>query len=129
MASVGILSIMEPLLGVINACLPLLRPVVLELQELLGLEKATQSKPQNYHSPFPKSIGSRRTRMQIKDPYPLDTTGTIHDRADDESKIQSADDEESVKQLVYCGAPQSVGDHRCPQITVRSDREVDYNRA
>jgi hypothetical protein len=129
MASVGILSILEPLLGVINASLPLLRPVIMEVRDILGFKSMPQSNSVNHGSPFGQSIGSRRMRMKINDPFPLDTIVTRDDRSDEEHKKRLGDDED-YNQLIQGVAFHSGGHEKRSQIAVRTDWEVSsYRRA
>ena len=128
MASVGILSILEPLLGVINACLPLLRPVFSRIREMLGIERAPTTKSQNSQSPYLQSIGSRRIRTKISDPFPLDTIMTMNNQSDEDYRKRSAGDGESVKQLIHSGGHPDGGDQLRPQTQVKQDWEISYKQ-
>jgi hypothetical protein len=123
MASVGILSILEPSLGVINASLPLLRPVVMEVRDILGFKSMPQSHLVIHGSPFGQSIGSRWMRTKINDPFPLDTIVTRDDRSDEEHKkrLGVGDD---YNQLIQGGALHSGENEKRSQIAVRTDWEV-----
>lgn len=71
-ASVGVLSLLEPLLGVINCCLPLISPVIIKVHRHFFPPKGdstSNSRPVDY------TIGgsSRYKRKKRTDPYALDT--------------------------------------------------------
>ncbi|PVH96122.1 hypothetical protein DM02DRAFT_731390 [Periconia macrospinosa] len=98
-ASVGILSILEPLLGVVNASLPLLRPVFLRLKECMGFPENSQV-TKDSHPGYIQSIGSRRMRVKLNDPFPLDTIASVRGQSSNEPRSELVSDGESVKNLI-----------------------------
>lgn len=119
-ASVGVLSILEPLLGIINRSLPLLRPVLQYFLDKLGwvrIEGKSSSRPS-----FLPSIGSKRARPQVHDPYPLDTLATVDHASQTKIwKSTSAGDSESVKDLMK-------DDQHSHSIVVKRDWDVNHSR-
>ena len=96
--SIGLLSNLEPLLGIINCCLPVSRPVILRTMDSVGLSRMTVSKPSV--RPAFATIGSNRTR-KTTDPYTLDTIVTKNsDFITVVGKSVSSEEGDSVKRLV-----------------------------
>jgi hypothetical protein len=120
-ASVGVLSILEPLLGIINCSLPLLRPV---LQKIIGMfSRANASNSE--HSSRPSilySIGTKRMRRKTDDPYQLDTFNTLNgDYSTEVGKSQCMEEgSESVRNLVEINNVEN-------KISVKKDWNIEYN--
>lgn len=75
-ASVGLLSILEPLLGVANCSLPVLWPVFHLLAEKFNWNKGHSGSMEDGRPSFLRSIqsiGTKPIRPKVHDPYPLDT--------------------------------------------------------
>lgn len=98
-ASVGILSILEPLLGVVNASLPLLRPVFLKLKERVGRSGVPKVIKDNRPG-YLQSIGSRRMRVKLNDPFPFDTLTAVKGGSSNEPRKEPTSDGESVNELI-----------------------------
>ncbi|KAF1992815.1 hypothetical protein P154DRAFT_478525 [Amniculicola lignicola CBS 123094] len=99
-ASVGVLSVMEPVFGVINCSLPLLRPVSKKLMVFFGNKEGTsQSNPSR--PSFLQSIGSNRTRAKLRDPYALNTLDTHKTYRTEICQSHIAEEGESKTNLVF----------------------------
>ena len=123
-ASIGLLSVLEPLLGVTSCTLPLLRPIFRLLVEKFGgkgkCTGVTSNRPSFLQSI--QSIGSKRTRAKGHDPYPLDTIlNTNNTYIDSKGKDQINGDCESVTNLVQNAQGSST-------IHVKTHWNVDYGQ-
>ncbi|KAF2451160.1 hypothetical protein P171DRAFT_515235 [Karstenula rhodostoma CBS 690.94] len=121
-ASVGILSVLEPLLGIVNCSLPLLRPIIPRVAELVGPRKTLSNQSKGSYT-YGLSIGSRRTRARTLDVYPLDTVATLYENLETQGDgAKPVSDSDSLKELV-------TGEGVPKRIVVRTDWDVDYDTA
>jgi hypothetical protein len=119
-AAVGILSILEPLLGIVNCSLPLLRPIILKTIELFGIRRASTDRKKDGYT-YGHSIGTKRTRAKVPDVYPLETVATTkEDFQINLEQSELGDESESMKELV-----EDV--HQRNRIAVRRDWNLDFN--
>ncbi|KAF1964405.1 hypothetical protein BU23DRAFT_631876 [Bimuria novae-zelandiae CBS 107.79] len=99
-ASVGILSVLEPLLGIVNCSLPLLRPVVPHLAELARFRRTSTDETKGSYT-YGLSIGSRRTHSKMPDAYPLDTIVTTNGGFYTEAERSKLGDERHISAFIW----------------------------
>ncbi|KAH7384531.1 hypothetical protein BKA66DRAFT_80135 [Pyrenochaeta sp. MPI-SDFR-AT-0127] len=95
--SVALLTMLEPLLGVINCSLPVLRPVGQKLFAKFGKVDVFKSEKGREGSSYIQSIGAKRRLPKPADPYRLDT-GTFQTlRNDPDIDLHSLSDINSAE--------------------------------
>ncbi|KAK2603869.1 hypothetical protein QQS21_003904 [Conoideocrella luteorostrata] len=110
-ASIGILSLLEPLVGIISACLPFMGPVV---KQIFGSDL---------------SADAHEKKRQNSDPFnPVITIGSSTKRTDfkvlDEAELENLSLPPGVSNYTYVGAQSSTSSNTLNGILVCEDIKV-----